>query len=147
MQFSSLNLLTFRRRLSIHLTRTICAVTSIVILSVAGNEPLAHETRAAQSGGIKGQVVADITDRRQPLAGVVVSLSSERVADKKLQTVSDFEGRYNFTGLTAGDYSVSVELQGFKKYEQKIVVQIEATGELNILLQPIALSATVPTMR
>jgi hypothetical protein len=143
MQFSSLNLLTFRRRLSTHLTSSICAVTSIVILSAAGTEPLAYETRAAQAGGIKGQVVADITDKRQPVAGVVVSLSGERVADKKLQTVSDVEGRYNFTGLIAGDYSVSVELQGFKKYEQKIIVQIEATVELNILLQPIALSETV----
>ena len=38
---------------------------------------------------------------------------------------------------------VSVELQGFKKYEQKTAVQIEATVDLNILLQPIALSETV----
>jgi len=36
-----------------------------------------------------------------------------------------------------------VELQGFKKFEQKIIVQIDATVELNILLQPIALSETV----
>jgi hypothetical protein len=43
----------------------------------------------------------------------------------------------------AGDYFVSVELQGFKKYEQKVPVQIDATFELNILLQPIALSETV----
>ena len=87
--------------------------------------------------------MADITDKRRPLPGVVVNLSGERLADKKLQTVSDDEGRYNFTGLTAGDYALSVELQGFKKYEQKTIVQIEATVELNILLQPIALSETV----
>ncbi len=34
-------------------------------------------------------------------------------------------------------------MQGFKKYEQKISVQIEATVEQNILLQPIPLSETV----
>jgi len=121
----------------------ICAVTLFMILSCAGNKSLAAETHGVQNGGIKGQVVADITDKRRPLPGVVVNLSGERLADKKLQTVSDEEGRYNFTGLTAGDYTVSVELQGFKKYEQKTIVQIEATVELNILLQPIALSETV----
>lgn len=114
-----------------------------MILSASRSEPLAIETHTAQNGGIKGQVVADITDKRRPLPGVVVNLSGERLIDKNLQTVSDEEGRYNFAGLTAGDYSVSVELQGFKKYEQKIIVQFEATLELNILLQPIALSETV----
>ncbi|MBA2527618.1 MAG: carboxypeptidase regulatory-like domain-containing protein, partial [Pyrinomonadaceae bacterium] len=114
-----------------------------MILSCAGSKSLAAEARDVQNGGIKGQVVADITDKRRPLPGVVVNLSGERLADKKLQTVSDEEGRYNFTGLTAGDYAVAVELQGFKKYEQKTIVQIEATVELNILLQPIAVSETV----
>ncbi len=121
----------------------ICAVTLFMILSCAGSKSLAAEARDVQNGGIKGQVVADITDKRRPLPGVVVNLSGERLADKKLQTVSDEEGRYNFTGLTAGDYAVAVELQGFKKYEQKTIVQIEATVELNILLQPIAVSETV----
>lgn len=121
----------------------ICAVTLFMILSYGGSKSLACETHGVQLGGIKGQVVADITDKRRPLAGVIVNLSGDRLADKKLQTVSDEEGRYSFIGLTAGDYALSVELQGFKKYEQKTVVQIEATVELNILLQPIALSETV----
>ncbi|MGI9066804.1 MAG: TonB-dependent receptor [Pyrinomonadaceae bacterium] len=101
-----------------------------------------------EGGSIKGRVVADIPDRRKPLAGVVVNLSGERLAntnpaDKKIQAVSDLEGRYDFSGLIAGDYVVSVELQGFKKYEQKVSVQIEATVEQNILLQPLPLSETV----
>src|SRR5687768_12346600 len=102
MQFSCPNPLTSRRRLTSNLITIICAVTSILILS-AGSESMASETRA-QSGGIKGQVVADITDKRRPLPGVVVNLSGERLAEQKLQTVSDEEGRYNFTGLVAGDY-------------------------------------------
>ncbi|MCM3871362.1 MAG: TonB-dependent receptor, partial [Pyrinomonadaceae bacterium] len=143
MHFSSLNRSISRQKPSSHLAATICAVTSIMILSVAGTQPMARETRVAQAGGIKGQVVADITDKRRPLPGVVVNLGGERLADKKLQTISDDEGRYNFTGLTAGDYAVSVELQGFKKYEQKAIVQIDATVELNLLLQPVALTETV----
>ncbi|CAN5659271.1 hypothetical protein BH20ACI3_BH20ACI3_07120 [soil metagenome] len=143
MRYSSLSRLIDARGLCYQRAAAICAVTSIMILGATVSEPLAREIPTLQNGGIKGQVVADITDKRRPLPGVVVNLSGARLADKKLQTVSDDEGRYNFSGLTAGDYEVSVELQGFKKYEQKAIVQIEATVELNILLQPIALSETV----
>ncbi|MCM3904735.1 MAG: TonB-dependent receptor [Pyrinomonadaceae bacterium] len=131
------------RRLYNRVPSSTWAVALFIILSATRSEPLAFESRAVQNGGIKGQVVADITDKRRPLPGVVVILGGERLGQKTLQTVSDEEGRYNFTGLTAGDYSVSVELQGFKKYEQKTIVQIEATVDLNILLQPITLSETV----
>ncbi len=120
-----------------------CAVTLFMILCAAGSGTLARESDVPQNGGIKGQVVADIPEKRRPLPGVVVNLSGDRLGDKQLQAVSDEEGRYNFIGLTAGDYAVSVELRGFKRYEQKTVVQIEATVDLNILLQPIALSETV----
>ncbi len=74
---------------------------------------------------------------------MVVSLSGARLADKKIQSISDEEGRYDFPGLIAGDYLISVELTGFKGYEQKISVQIDATVEQNILLQPVSISATV----
>ena len=103
----------------------------------------AMSAAAQQGASIKGKVVADIPDQRKPLAGVVVYLSGARLADRKLQVVSDQEGRFDFMGLIAGDYVLSVELAGFKKYEQKISVQIEATVEQNILLQPNPLSATV----
>src|SRR5262249_14051932 len=96
----------------------------------------------AAQGTIKGKVVADIPDQRKALAGVVVSLSGQR-SGKKLQSISDEEGIYNFAGLIAGDYQLSVELTGFKKYEQKISVQIDATVEQDILLQPEAVSASV----
>ncbi len=143
MRFSSLNRLISWRALYDRRPAVICALTLFMILSGTGSEPLAREIPVQQHGSIKGQVVVDITDQRRPLAGVVIFLSSERLGDRKLQTVSDDEGRYNFTGLTAGDYAVSVDLQGFKKYEHRTIVQIEATVELNILLQPIALSETV----
>jgi len=97
-----------------------------------------------QAGSLRGKVVADITDQQRALPGVTVTLAGTTLADKKkLQTLSDEEGAYSFTGLTAGDYILSVELQGFNKYEQKVSVQIEATVELNILLQPQPITGTV----
>ncbi|HEY2962577.1 MAG TPA: carboxypeptidase regulatory-like domain-containing protein [Pyrinomonadaceae bacterium] len=96
-----------------------------------------------QGGSIKGKVVADIPDQRRVLAGVPVNLSSERLRDQKLQTVTDSEGQFEFNGLIAGDYTLTVEFSGFKKYEQKISVQIEATVEQNVLLQPVPLTGQV----
>ncbi|HEY3580966.1 MAG TPA: carboxypeptidase regulatory-like domain-containing protein [Pyrinomonadaceae bacterium] len=96
-----------------------------------------------QGGSIKGKVVADIPDQRRALPGVVVMLSGDRLGDKKLQSITDSEGQFDFTGLVAGDYTVTVEFTGFKKYEQKLSVQIEATVEHNVLLQPVPLSESV----
>ena len=80
-----------------------------------------------QTGSIRGKVVADIPDQRKPLSGVTVTLSSERLGDKQIQTATDLEGQYDFPGLVAGDYIVTVEFSGFKKYEKKLSVQLEAT--------------------
>jgi hypothetical protein len=105
--------------------------------------PTSTGNSSFQSGSIRGKVVADIPDQRKPLPGVVVYLSGDRLANKRIETISDPEGRYDFTGLIAGEYVISVEVPGFRKYEQKISVQIEATVEQNILLQPVPVSETV----
>ena len=96
-----------------------------------------------QHGSIKGKVVADIPDGRKTLPGVVVTLSGDRLGDKQLQSVTDSEGQFDFNDLVAGDYTVAVEFSGFKKYEQKLSVQLEATVEHNILLQPVGLTESV----
>ncbi|HEU4930458.1 MAG TPA: carboxypeptidase regulatory-like domain-containing protein [Pyrinomonadaceae bacterium] len=108
----------------------------IPLPSVFGAEP-------SQGGRIRGKVVADIPDQRKALPGVIVTLSSDRPGDKKLQSVSDLEGQYDFPGLVAGEYIVTVEFSGFKKYEKKLSVQIEATVEQDLLLQPLPLTESV----
>ncbi len=143
MRFTNLSCLSSYQGLHTRRAAIIGALALSILFSAFGSVTLARASHVSQSGGVRGQVVADIPDKRRPLPGVVVKLSGERLADKKLQIVSGEEGRYNFTGLTAGDYVVSVVLQGFKSFEQKTIVQIDATVELNILLQPIALTETV----
>jgi hypothetical protein len=98
---------------------------------------------AQQGGSIKGKVVADIPDQRRVLPGVVVTLSSDRLGDKKLEVITDREGVYDFSGLVAGDYVLAIEYTGFKKYEKKISLQIDATVEHDALLQPVPVSETV----
>ncbi len=100
-------------------------------------------TAAPAQGGIRGKVVADIPDQRKALPGVVVTLSGERLGEKKLQSVSDMEGQYDFPGLIAGDYTITVEYSGFKKYEKTLSIQIDATVEQDLLLQPVPVTETV----
>jgi hypothetical protein len=98
---------------------------------------------SAQSGRIKGKVVAITADRREALPGVAVTLTGGILQGRALETTSDEEGEYVFDGLVAGDYVVTVELQGFEKYEHQVMVPIEASVDLNIFLNPLAPRETV----
>src|SRR4051812_29658349 len=89
------------------------ALTALFVIGLI----LSAASVVAAQGIIKGKVVADIPDQRKALSGVVVSVSGDRLTGKKLQSVSNEEGVYEFRGLTAGDYQLSVELTGFRKYE------------------------------
>src|SRR5215213_5799462 len=117
-------------------TRLVLLLPLLVILC-----PL--QTYAAQSGRIKGKVVAVTADKRAALPGVTVSLTGGNLQGRAVETVSDEEGEYVFDGLVAGDYVVTVELQGFEKYEHAVMVPIEASVDLNILLDPLAPRETV----
>src|ERR1041385_4383584 len=125
------------------LTRIFVTVLVTLFLTGISGATLGATAAFAQGGSIKGKVVADIPEQRRALSGVVVTLSSERLGEKQLQSVSDMEGQYDFPGLVAGDYTVTVEFSGFKKYEKNLSVQIEATVEHNILLQPVPISENV----
>jgi len=125
------NRLHARRRLSL-----LIIAAAVLIAGVASSA-------AAQGGNIRGKVVADIPDQRKAISGAVVSLSGARLAGKQLQAISNDAGQYEFRALTPGEYQISVELAGFKKYEQKLSVQIEATLEQDLLLKPETVSATV----
>src|SRR5215207_1007422 len=108
----------------------VCLAGALTLTFIGGGTAY---SRTVQAGVIKGKVVAETPGQRKPLAGVVVNLSGGPRANRTIQAVSDEEGSYSFTGLVAGDYVMSVELQGFQRHEQKVSVQIEATAELNIL--------------
>lgn len=124
----------------LHYPLTRIFISFLVTLFFVG---VSYSAAPQQGGKITGKVVADIPDQRKALPGVVVTLSSERLGDKKLQSVSDLEGQYDFPDLIAGDYILTVEFSGFKKYEKQLSVQIDATVPHDILLQPVPLTETV----
>ena len=118
-------------------------LVTVFLTALLNGSPSVFGAAYVQGGRILGRVVADIPEQRKALSGVVVTLSSDRPGDKKFQSVSDMEGQYDFPGLIAGEYILMVEFSGFKKYEKKLSVQIEATVEQDILLQPVPLTESV----
>jgi hypothetical protein len=116
----------------------------LVVLIVIGYVHSFSATTIIQTGNsrIAGRVVAVTPDKRELLSGVTVKLKGDLLPDRILQIVSDDQGDYVFNNLVAGDYFISVEVQGFEKYEQKVIVPLEAVVDLDIKLNPIELKET-----
>ena len=95
-----------------------------------------------QIGQVRGTVVAVTADQKQRLPGIKVILTNV-TTQRRLETVSNDDGSYSLTGLTAGDYSLTVESTGFEKFERHVSLQIDAAFDIDILLTPTGPSAGV----
>ena len=83
---------------------------------------------AAQTGGISG-TVRDAQGGAMP--GVTVEVQSPVLIEKR-STVSDDNGRYQITGLPAGEYSVTFTLQGFNVTKREnIALSSDFTATVN----------------
>jgi hypothetical protein len=104
----------------------------------------AHAATPVQSSGrLKGTIVAVSGARRERIPGVVIILTGSVLGEKKLETISDDQGEYSFNRLAAGDYKLIVNHAGFEKFEQRVIILIDATIDLDVLLQPSGVSETV----
>ncbi len=101
------------------------------------------------SGRIRGVTIVSTGDRRERVPHVSLVLTGGPLGDNKLQIVSDEQGEYSFNHLAAGDYTLatgaisSAGTQSYEKFEQKVTVAIDSTVELDILLKPSSVQATV----
>jgi hypothetical protein len=64
-----------------------------------------------------------------PVAGIEV-----KIVGHDMKATTDEEGYFSFETLEPGEYTVTVELEGYDTYEQEIVVTDEPVT-LNILLE------------
>ena len=96
-------------------------------------------TRAAADGMIRGAVI-DVRNG-QPIAGATVRLESGQgsaTAGPVASAASDAQGRYSFTGLAAGTYTVVADARGFYLGRRTaITVSSGATLQQDIGLSPI----------
>src|SRR6266496_3325001 len=120
-----------RRALSIYYRTWVVAFIAVLSVVLSGSTLVAQ----SEGGRLRGTVVAVTADRKQRLPGVSVTLTNT-ATQKSVEAVSDDEGYYLFGGLVAGDYLLTVVVPGFRKFEQKVSIQIEAVVDQDILLSP-----------
>lgn len=109
-----------------------------------GQNQQARSSTLFREQGIRGKVVAKTADQREePLPGVAVALGVIPPNGTLVHVTTDDEGAYLFSNLTAGNYSVSINLQGFEAYEQNVAVPTGEPVDLIIELRPLALNETV----
>ena len=119
---------------SLALTHACMVLIALVILGGFFRSPVvANELQP--SGRIRGVTLAVSDDRRERLPGVTVVLTGSTLADHKLETTSDEQGEYSFNHLAAGEYKLAASSRGFKTAEQRVIVAIDATVDLDVSLE------------
>jgi hypothetical protein len=98
--------------------------TLLLFASVVGSAAFAQEH--------SGQVLVD----GMPLPGVTVTAKQN---DRTLTTVTDVEGGFQFRSLTAGDWDLHFEMQGFKTVDTTVAVP-ESTPSAAVQLQMLPLA-------
>ena len=82
---------------------------------------LAVLTVSVSAQDYRGRVQGAVTDASEgALPGVTVTLTNDATAVSEMR-VSDQHGRYVFDFVSPGQYTISAELQGFRKAEQRNV--------------------------
>ena len=86
----------------------------------------------AYSQNTTGSIVGTVTDSNgAAVANATVTVTNNATADKRIATTSD-SGEYQVLTLLPGQYSVTIEGAGFKRYVRDAVdVQVEQTTRIN----------------
>src|SRR5256886_2053564 len=146
-----------------------CCAISIALLLLA-HPTFAGQPQSADSNVSKASVTGKITvvsgeGTTNNLLGVTVKLTGPSAGPAPQSTVTDTEGRYEFTHLAAGTYTLEGSADGFKPWSVTITLgadqalvkdailqissvnqQVEVQGEaVEIATQNVAITATVNT--
>src|SRR5262245_13060185 len=97
---------------------------------------MAEAEAQSQSSKISGEISGEVRDQRGDLiAGAQISLKGAATSMRNAE--SDARGRFQFDGLTPGDYMLKVAAQGFAAREERVtLVIVSASRRLTITLYP-----------
>jgi hypothetical protein len=101
----------------------------IVVRAPAASADRPPGAGTSGGGAIKGRVLDASTGA--PLAGVIV-----QVIGRPLETRSDVEGRFEFTGVAAGRHTLFVSIVGYALARRDVDVTAGSTLEITIPLSP-----------
>jgi hypothetical protein len=88
-----------------------------------------------QTGSIRGTVSTKQEDASSDLSGISVNLSAVPPDGNPLTANTDDAGHYEFKGLKAGKYTISVSQQGFKQVTKTVSVAAGQSAVQDIILE------------
>jgi outer membrane receptor for ferrienterochelin and colicin len=113
------------------------------IVRAAGLAALCLCAAVSASAAVFGTVQGIVHDpQHRPVPGATVTLHA-RTSEWQQVTVSDAGGTFTFTSVPIGDYTLSVELQGFTTVRQPITVVSGAAPLLHVPLAVASLEQSV----
>ncbi|HMD07478.1 MAG TPA: carboxypeptidase regulatory-like domain-containing protein [Candidatus Acidoferrum sp.] len=114
-----------------------CAL--LLVFVIAAFPAFGQGTRASadktQTGSIRGTVSTKQEDASSDLSGISVNLSTVPPDGNPLSANTDDAGHYEFKGLKAGKYTISVSQQGFKPVTKTVSVAPGQTAVQDIALE------------
>ncbi len=120
----------------LHVRRSLQRLLACAVLLLAGSPAFAQFERSRVAGTIKDQ-------QGGVMPGVTVTATNQATNQAEVG-VTDESGFYIFPSLAPGQYTISAELQGFKK-ATRTGVQLDAAGSItmDLTLETGALSEEV----
>ncbi len=108
-------------------------------LGAAANAACAQTTLGSAPQSSKGAIRGVVTVLGQqaepsPLEGIRVELTDVSQDSQPLSTLTDSAGRYEFTQLSGGTYTVRVNQQGFKPFAETVSLNANETSVVGIAL-------------
>src|SRR5260370_23231577 len=111
----------------------------VLALGTAANAACAQTTLGSAPQSSKGAIRGVVTvlgkqAEPSPLEGIRVELTEGSQDSQPLSTLTDSAGRYEFTQLSGGTYTVRVNQQGFKPLAETVFLNANETSVVGIAL-------------
>jgi hypothetical protein len=121
-----------------------CRVGSLLCVVATFVMALLFTTAAWGQGSYVAQVRGRVTDQSGAVVGNA-TVTTTNVGTNIVETShSDEHGEYFFTGLRPADYTVKVEMSGFRAVEKtNIVLQVDQQTTVDFVLHPLGVSETM----
>src|ERR1044072_5856736 len=114
------------------------AITLILFLSLINlsTTAMAYDDEGMTQSTNSTELHGVVTDEQNAFL-VAVTVVLENAQGEKKETTTDEKGRYHFTNIKPGLYTLSVELEGFAKFAQPVDLTNKRSMEQNIPLKVI----------